>query len=230
MRGLTGAGPDRVRGSTQAVIAVGAALAAVALFVAAGGSGGTGARDEGPAQSSAMAGPRSDSSDSSDYSDSFASPSSGASERSRRVDAVELLRNDPTVSEAVKRELKPCDGDKYQIDVSYGDLTGAPVDDVVINVMTCADWLGIASYVYRDEGGRFKSVFRSEESPVYAEIDKGTLSVFRQYYEKGDPISSPSGDVVTSYAWKAGRFVPGKPTRDEYSKSAGKGTQPAPDN
>lgn len=56
MRGLTGAGPDRALGSTQAVIAVGAALAALGLFVVACGSGGTGARDEGPAHASAVAG------------------------------------------------------------------------------------------------------------------------------------------------------------------------------
>ncbi|MFD0394313.1 hypothetical protein ACFQ3Z_26235 [Streptomyces nogalater] len=113
------------------------------------------------------------------------------------MDAVALLKRDPQVSPAVKRELKPCDGDDYQVDVSYGDLTDAPVDDVVINVMTCADWVGIGSYVYRDDDGVFKNVFKSEESPVYAEIDRGTLSVTRQYYEQDDPISSPSGDVVT---------------------------------
>ncbi|MFF9771423.1 hypothetical protein ACIGXF_33295 [Streptomyces sp. NPDC053086] len=201
------------------MIAVGAALAALALFVAACGSGGTGARDEGPAHGSAVAG-----------SVTSPSPSPSASQRYRRVDAVALLKSDPQVSGAVKRELKPCDGDKYQVDVSYGDLTDAPVDDVVINVMTCADWVGIASYVYRDEGGAFKNVFKSEESPVYAEIDRGTLSVFRQYYEQGDPISSPSGDVVTPYTWKAGRFAPGKPTRNEYSNAADGGAQPAPDN
>ena len=221
MRGLTGAGPDRVRGSTQAVIAAGTALAALALFLAlflaACGSGGTGARDEGPARGSAVAG-------------SVASPSPSSVQKYRRVDVVELLRNDPQVSEAVKRELKPCDGDKYQVDVSYGDLTDATVDDVVVNVMTCADWVGVASYVYRDEDGRFTNVFKSEDSPVYAEIDQGTLSVFRQYYEKDDPISSPSGDIVTPYTWKGGRFVPGKPTRNEYSNAGGGGAQPAPDN
>ncbi|MBL1107116.1 hypothetical protein JK361_21330 [Streptomyces sp. 5-8] len=201
------------------MIAVGAALAALALFVAACGSGGTGARDEGPAHGSAVAG-----------SVTSPSPSPSPSQRYRRVDAVELLKNDPQVSEAVKRELKPCDGDKYQVDVSYGDLTEATVDDVVVNVMTCADWVGIASYVYQDQNGRFTNVFKSEDSPVYAEIDKGTLSVFRQYYEEDDPISNPSGDIVTPYTWKSGRFVAGKPTRNEYSNATGGGTQPTSDN
>ncbi|GGR92907.1 MULTISPECIES: hypothetical protein [Streptomyces] len=197
------------------MIAVGSALAALALFLAACGSGGTGARDEGPAHASAAA-------------VAGASPSASAFGKFRRVDAVALLKRDPQVSPAVKRELKPCDGDDYQVDVSYGDLTDAPVDDVVINVMTCADWVGIGSYVYRDDNGVFKNVFKSEESPVYAEIDRGTLSVTRQYYEQDDPISSPSGDVVTPYTWKAGRFVPGKPTRNEYGKSADGSPRPVP--
>ncbi|MEU3952049.1 hypothetical protein [Streptomyces achromogenes] len=197
------------------MIAVGAALAALALFLAACGSGGTGARDEGPAHASAAA-------------VAGASPSASAFGKFRRVDAVALLKRDPQVSPAVKRELKPCDGDDYQVDVSYGDLTDAPVDDVVINVMTCADWVGIGSYVYRDDKGVFRNVFKSEESPVYAEIDRGTLSVTRQYYEQDDPISSPSGDVVTPYTWKSGRFVPGKPTRNEYGKSADGSPRPVP--
>ncbi|MFB0615983.1 hypothetical protein [Streptomyces sp. AGS-58] len=217
MRGLTGAGPDGVRGSTQAVIAVGAVLAALALFAAACGSGGTGARDEGPAHASAMAG-------------AVASPAPSPSGKYRRVDPVALLNHDPEVSGAVKRELKPCDGDEYPVDVSYGNLTGGPVDDVVVNVLTCADAVGVGSYVYREDGGAFTNVFKSEESPVYAEIDQGVLSVTRQYYEQGDPISSPSGEIVTPYTWRAGRFVQGKPTRNEYSKSAGGGPTPAPDN
>ncbi|KOV97661.1 hypothetical protein [Streptomyces sp. NRRL B-3648] len=217
MRGLTGTGPEGVRGSTQAVIAVGAALAALALFVAACGSGGTGARDEGPAHASAMTG-------------AAASPSPGPAERYQRVDPVALIKGDPEVSGVVKRELKPCNGDEYPVDVSYGNLTDGPVDDVVVNVLTCADAVGIGSYVYRDDDGSFQNVFKSEESPVYAEIDQGVLSVTRQFYEKGDPISTPSGEIVTPYRWSSGRFAPGKSARTEYSKAAGGGPTPAPDN
>jgi hypothetical protein len=197
------------------VIAVGTALAALALSLAACGSGGTGAGPRAHAWGA--------------HAPAAPSPSpSTAFGKFRRVDAVALLKRDPGVSAAVKRELKPCDGDDYQVDVSYADLTDAPVDDVVINVMTCADWVGIGSYVYRDENGVFRNVFKSEESPVYAEIDRGTLSVTRQYYEQDDPISSPSGDIVTPYTWKAGRFVPGKPTRNEYGKSADGTPRPVP--
>ncbi|MFS4096867.1 hypothetical protein [Streptomyces sp. AF1A] len=199
------------------IVAV-ASIAALALFLGACGTGGTGARDEGPAHASAVAG-------------AVASPPpSPTSGRYRRVDAVALLKRDPAVSAAVKRELKPCSGNEYPVDVSYGNLTGATVDDVVVNVLTCADAVGIGSYVYRNESGTFKNVFKTEESPVYAEIDQGQLSVTKQFYEKGDPISSPSGEIVTSYKWKAGRFAAGQSVRNEYSKSAGDGATPAPDN
>jgi len=201
-----------------AVIAAVASVTALALFAAACGTGGMGARDEGPAHASAVAG-------------AVASPSPSPSDpdKYRKVDAVQLLKRDPAVSATVKRELKPCSGDEYPVDVSYGDLTGDSVDDVVINVLTCADAVGIGSYVYRDESGTFTNVFRTEESPVYAEIDQGRLSVTRQYYEKGDPISSPSGEIVTPYTWKTGRFTPGKSVRNEYSKSAGEAPTPVAD-
>ncbi|MFJ9930983.1 hypothetical protein SAMN04490357_4456 [Streptomyces misionensis] len=219
MRGLTGPGPEPARGSLLAVIAAVASVTALALFAAACGTGGMGARDEGPAHASAVAG-------------AVASPSPSPSDpdKYRKVDAVRLLKQDPAVSAAVKRELKPCSGDEYPVDVSYGDLTGNSVDDVVVNVLTCADAVGIGSYVYREQSGVFKNVFRTEESPVYAEIDQGRLSVTRQYYEKGDPISSPSGEIVTPYTWKTGRFAPGKSVRNEYSKSAGEVPSPVPDN
>ncbi|ARP70817.1 hypothetical protein LK07_14715 [Streptomyces pluripotens] len=200
------------------MIAAVASITALALFAAACGTGGTGARDEGPAHASAVAG-------------AVASPVPSPSGTYRRVDAVALLLRDPAVSESVKRGLKPCTGHEYPLDVSYGDLTGGPVDDVVINVLTCADAVGIGSYVYRDEKGTFENVFKTEESPVYADIEEGQLSVTRQFYEKGDPVSSPSGEIVTPYRWKGGRFVPGKSVRNEYSKSAGLGTvAPAEDN
>ncbi|MFJ6669098.1 hypothetical protein [Streptomyces sp. NPDC091383] len=220
MRGLTGPGSTPTRGSWLAVIAAVASVTALALFVGACGTGGLGARDEGPAHASAVAG-----------AGAVASPAPSPSDpdKYRKVDAVQLLKSDPAVSAAVKRELKPCSGNEYPVDVSYGDLTASPVDDVVINVLTCADAVGVGSYVYRDDSGTFKNVFRTEESPVYAEIDQGRLSVTRQYYEKGDPISSPSGEIVTPYRWKAGRFAPGKSVRNEYSKSAGQAPTPVPD-
>lgn len=202
------------RGTLQAVITAVAVLAALALFVSACGTGGTGARDEGPARSDSVAG--------------AASPAVSAT--AARVDAVRLVKDDPTVSADVKRELKPCVGDEYPVDVSYGDLTGASSDDVVVNVLTCGDAVGIGSYVYREEGGSYQNVFKAEEPPLYAEIDRGALVVTRQVYERGDPLSSPSGEEVTTYLWTADHFVRKYSTRTDYSKAVDGEPTPVPDN
>ncbi|MFG2359585.1 hypothetical protein [Streptomyces sp. NPDC048521] len=216
MRGLTWAGPDQVRGSSLAVIAAVASITALSLFVAACGTGGTGARDEGPAHASAVAG-------------AIASPSPSPSGSHRRVDAVGLVKKDPTVSATVKRELKPCSGDDYPVDVSYGDLTGGSVDDVVVNVVTCGDWVGIGTYVYRDVGGTYRNVFKAEESPVYSEIDGTDLTVTKQVYDTDDPVSNPSRETVITYRWRAGRFARMSSHETDYSKVGGDAT-PAPDN
>lgn len=206
MRGLTGAGPDRARGSSLAVIAAVASIAALALFVAACGAGGTGPRDEGPAHASAVAG-------------SVASPSPSPSEKYRRVDAVDLIKKDPAVSGTVKRELKPCSGDDYPVDVTYGDLTGGSVNDVLVNVTTCGDYVGIAAYVYREENGTFTNVFKNEESPVYAEIDGADLTVTKQVYDTDNPVSNPSRETVITYGWRSGRFVQTQIHETDYSKT-----------
>jgi hypothetical protein len=206
LRGLTGAGPDRARGSSLAVIAAVASIAALALFVAACGAGGTGPRDEGPAHASAVAG-------------AVASPSPSPSEKYRRVDAVDLIKKDPAVSGTVKRELKPCSGDDYPVDVTYGDLTGGSVNDVLVNVTTCGDYVGIATYVYREENGTFTNVFKNEESPVYAEIDGADLTVTKQVYDTDNPVSNPSRETVITYGWRSGRFVQTQIHETDYSKT-----------
>ena len=118
--------------------------------------------------------------------------------------------------------------DEYPVDVSYGNLTAGSSDDVVVNVLTCGDAVGIGSYVYREEGGSYKNVFKAEEPPVYAEIDRGDLVVTRQVYEKGDPVSSPSGENVITYRWTTGHFVRKYTTRTEYSKAVGGDPTPVP--
>ncbi|MBV2354603.1 LppP/LprE family lipoprotein [Streptomyces sp. J2-1] len=192
-----------------------AGIAALALFVAACGTGGTGARDEGPAHASAVAG-------------AVPSPPPSPSESYRRVDAVALIKKDPAVSETVKRELKPCSGHDYPVDVSYGHLTGSTADDVVVNVLTCADAVGIGSYVYQDVDGVYRNVFHTEESPVYAEIDQDTLTVTKQVYKKDDPITAPSGEDVITYDWKGGRFVEGRVVHTDYGSAAGADPSPEP--
>ncbi|MEV6618487.1 hypothetical protein AB0N31_32440 [Streptomyces sp. NPDC051051] len=215
--GLTEAGPSPARSTFQAVTTALAVLAAVGLFLSSCATGGTGARDEGPAHAEAVVG-------------ATASPSSTPTDTPDRTDAVRLVKDDPEVSEEVKRELKPCVGDEYPIDVSFGDLTGGTESDVVVNVLTCGDAVGVGSYVYRRTSGRYENVFKTEEPPVYAEIDRGDLVVTKQVYEKGDPVSSPSGENVITYRWTAsGRFVKEYSWHNDYSSVVGDDATPVPE-
>ncbi|MEW1646268.1 hypothetical protein [Streptomyces sp. NPDC091219] len=193
-----------------------AVLAALALLVSGCATGGTGARDEGPAHSDSVAGAA-----------QAATPSPSATVDDH-VNAVKLVMDDPKVSTAVKHELKPCVADEYAVDVSYGMLTGGTANDVVVNVMTCGDAVGIGSYVYRETGGAYENVFKAEEPPVYAEIDRGDLVITKQVYEKGDPVSSPSGENVITYRWTSGRFVQEYSTHNEYSNAVGGDASPVP--
>ncbi|MFE6282328.1 hypothetical protein [Streptomyces sp. NPDC057877] len=216
MRGLTDPGSSPARPTLRAVSAAMAAFTAVALLVSACGSSGTGARDEGPAGSDTVAG-------------AVASPSVAApSAAPKRVDAVRLVKADPLVSAAVKRDLKPCTADEYPVDVSYGELTGGSASDVVVNVLTCGEAIGVGSYVYRAGDGGYENVFRAEEPPVYAEIDRGDLVVTKQVYGRGDPVSNPSGENVITYHWTEDRFIERYRTHNEYGTVAGEPT-PVPE-
>ncbi|MFI0998813.1 hypothetical protein ACIP10_08955 [Streptomyces galbus] len=222
--GLTDPGPTpdrpgttRAPGALQAAGTAVAVLAALAFLVSACATGGTGARDEGPAHADAAGG------------SAKVSASAAPSDTPERVDAVRLIKQDPAVSTEVKRELKPCVGDEYPIDVSYGDLTGGSASDVVVNILTCSDTVGVGAYVYRERDGRYENVFKAEEPPVYAEIDRGDLVVTKQVYERGDPVSSPSGENVITYHWRAGRFTEAYRTHNDYSNVVGGDATPAPE-
>ncbi|NGO15292.1 hypothetical protein G5C60_48865 [Streptomyces sp. HC44] len=217
MRGLDtgpGTGAPQARGALKAAITAVAVLAALGLLVSACATGGTGARDEGPARSDSV-------------SVGAATPSASPSGAAPRVDAVRLLKDDPKVSTAIKRDLKPCVADEYPVDVSYGNLTGGSANDVVINVLTCGDAVGVGSYVYREQGDEYENVFKAEEPPVYAEIDRGDLVITQQVYEKGDSVTLPSGEEVITYRWTAGRFSEQDRTHNDYSKVVG-GETPTP--
>lgn len=216
--GLTDADPSPGRGTMQAAFTAVAVLAALALFVSACATGGTGTRDEGPAfaesssstdMAAGAAASASPSSAPASAPSAFASDPDSGSDSLSHTTAVKLVKSDPLVSAEVKDDLKPCVADEYPLDVAYGDLTGGSSDDIVVNVLTCGDGVGVGSYVYHEERGAYENVFSAEESPVYAEIDSsGNLVVSRQLYEKGDPVSSPSGEDVITYRWSsAGHFV-----------------------
>ncbi|MBC2903907.1 hypothetical protein [Streptomyces cupreus] len=222
MRGLASDATEATgaRGTTQAVITALAVFAALALSVSACATGGTGARDEGPAHDESVAGaavaPQ-------------GSPSPSSAGRPGQAEVVRLIKSDPKISTEVKRDLKPCTADDYPIDTSYGELTGGTSEDVVVNVLTCGDGVGVGSYVYREQNGTYENVFKAEEPPVYAQIDRGDLVVSKQVYEKGDPVSSPSGENVITYRWSEGRFAQEYFWHNDYGTVVGDEPSPVPD-
>ncbi|MFI0238097.1 hypothetical protein [Streptomyces sp. NPDC016845] len=225
---------DRIRRALRVLRAGSSAiagLAAVGLFVgflAACSAGGTGARDEGPARTDPVG--SAESAATATATAKAPSPSSSSSSSAQApdtVDAVRLLKHDPKVSSDIKRDLKPCVADEYPVDVSYGNLTGGASNDVLVNVMTCGDAVGIGTYVYQDDAGSYRNVFQAEEPPVYAEIDRGDLVVTKQVYEKGDSVSSPSGEEILTYRWSGDGFAQESRTHNAYSHAVD-GASPAP--
>ncbi|MER6446377.1 hypothetical protein ABT227_14435 [Streptomyces venezuelae] len=197
-------------------------LVGTAVFAVGCATGGTGLRDGGPARTEAVA---------------KATPSGPAPEESasaasgrplKKVDPVGLLMKDPKVSSEVKRDLKPCSGKEYPVDVSYGRITGSPVVDIVVNVLSCADALGRGTYVYRADGATYENVFSDEQPPVYAEIDRGDLVVTKQVYGKSDALAFPSGEDVITYRWNGEKFTEQDRVHSEYSNVVDGGVQPAP--
>ncbi|WP_240108937.1 hypothetical protein [Streptomyces sp. MUM 203J] len=194
--------------------AMAAGLAALGLLAtAACSTGGTGARDAGPAPTDqgapGMAAPV---------------PAASASPTLKRVDAVRLIKDDPKVSDRVKADLKPCAADVYPVDTSYGNLTDTGAPDVVVNVLTCGDAVGIGTYVYRpsEDGERgYENVFTLEEPAVYSTIDRGDLIVTKQRYERDDPVAYPSGEDVITFRWTSDRFTQHDLVQTEYNKAVG---------
>lgn len=191
-------------------------LAAFGVLLTACSTGGTGSRDEGAARA-----------DTSAPSSSVASPapSSGAGYTADRPDPIALLKADPKIGDRVRESLKPCSADAYPVDTSYGNLTGGAAPDVVVNVMTCGDAVGIGTYVYRKAAAdqEYANVFKAEDAAVYATIDRGDLIVTKQIYAKGDPVAYPSGEDVLTYRWAGNKFTQHDWVHNEYSKAVGDG-------
>ncbi|MFF4869956.1 hypothetical protein [Streptomyces sp. NPDC000961] len=215
------AGRRRPRRTVRAAGATATAgLVAVGLSLAACSTGGTGSRDEGAARTDGIA-----------AAAPTPSPSAATGPQSaERVDPIELLKGDPKLGERFKADLKPCAADSYPVDASYGNLTDAAAPDVVVNVMTCGDGIGIGTYVYRDRSGGYENVFTAEDAAVYATIDRGDLIVTKQVYAKGDPVAYPSGEDVITYRWTGSRFTQHDWVHNDYSRSVGEGEglEPAP--
>ncbi|MEU9701063.1 hypothetical protein [Streptomyces sp. NPDC047981] len=221
MRGLgaridgdDGSGGPRRRTLTAASITAVTVLAAVAVLLTACSTGGTGSRDEGAARTDAVA--------SASPAPVSPSPSSGQMP-AERVDPIALLKADPKIGPRLKDDLKPCVADAYPVDTSYGNLTGGTSPDVVVNVMTCGDAVGIGTFVYRENGDGYKNVFMVEDAAVYATIDRGDLVVTKQVYAKGDPVAYPSGEDVITYRWSGSKFSQHDWVHNDYSRAVGDG-------
>ncbi|MER6309806.1 hypothetical protein ACWCXK_33285 [Streptomyces sp. NPDC001739] len=159
-------------------------------------------------------------------------PSPTSSAGYKKVDAVRLMRDDPKVGADVKKSLyKPCAADEYPVEVTYASLTGGSSPDVIVNVMTCADSVGIGSYVYRRNSGAkdgYDNVYANEQPSVSAAVNKGQLEISKQTYAAGDKVCCPSGEDVTTYRWAGGRFRQDNEYHTDYSKTT-VDSIPAPD-
>ncbi|MGW6705761.1 hypothetical protein ACWGDE_12850 [Streptomyces sp. NPDC054956] len=209
-------------------------LAGTVLFAAGCATGGTGLRDGGPARTESVAKTAPPSSAPSEHTGSFApaTPATPAPQASgkpgKKIDPIALIMADPKVGAEVKRDLKPCTGKEYPVDVSYGKVTGGPAVDIVVNVLSCADALGRGSYVYRADDGKYENVFSDEQPPVYAEIDRGDLVVTKQVYGKSDALSYPSGEDLITYRWNGEKFTEQDRVHTDYSNVVDGGAAPAP--
>ncbi|MCP3758475.1 hypothetical protein [Streptomyces sp. TBY4] len=205
-------------------------LVGTVLFAVGCSTGGTGLRDGGPARTEQVAKTGAPSAAPSPQdADSTAPLTSQASGRpAAKVDPIALVKADPKISAEMKRELKPCSGKEYPVDVSYGKVTGGPEVDIVVNILSCADALGIGSFVYRADGASYQNVFSDEQAPVYAEIDRGDLIVTKPVYGKSDAFSYPSGEDLITYRWNGERFTEQDRVHTDYSNVVDGGTLPAP--
>ncbi|WP_436846940.1 hypothetical protein [Streptomyces atratus] len=187
-------------------------LAVFALLAVSCSTGGTGTRDEGPAGTQPVA---------------QATPSAAAPSTAKpvpQVDPVRLVKRDSRVSERVRTDLKPCTGNEYPVDSSYGRLTGGPSPDVVVNVMTCGDAVGVGTYVYRRQSnGAYENIFTTEQPAVYGTIDRGDLVVTTQVYEKKDTVAYPSGEEVVTYHWANNRFTEHDRVHNDFNRAVGNG-------
>ncbi|MEU5401185.1 hypothetical protein ABZ348_18060 [Streptomyces sp. NPDC005963] len=192
-------GGRRAAGSAAVVV-----LAAFGMFAAACSAGGTGVQDEGSAHAETA------------KSTPSTSVSAGGSQQVSRVNPVLLVKADPKVSKRIKSDLRPC-GRDYPVDTTYGNMTGGTSPDVVVNVLSCVDSVGVGTYVYRMNGTQYENVFASEEPAVVSAIDRGDLVVTKQVWVGDDPVEEPSAEEVTTYHWTGGRFAQLHWVRNEYS-------------
>lgn len=123
------------------------------------------------------------------------------------TEVVSVIRRDPKVSAHVKRGLKPCQGELYPVGIGYARATHGQQADLVVNVTSCTDSVGVGAYVYRrSSSGALVNVFSAERPPVWAEFRNGMLEVTRDVYVGDEPLCCPSGRDIVTYGWQDGVF------------------------
>ncbi|MBH5335672.1 hypothetical protein IHE55_13050 [Streptomyces pactum] len=225
MRGLTKATPSRTAWITGGAVAALAAAGGLALVGC--GAGSEGLRKEGRADTTEV-GEATPGAYSGSAKDDTPSASPGESAPPAEVDAVRLVKDDPKVNADLKANLKPCttDGKEYPVDVAYGALTGKKATDVVVTVMTCADGIGIGSYVYRKRGDAYENVFVDERAPLFAGIDKKGRLTVTQLVSSSSDAAWPAGEDTIVFEWS--------PSKEQFTESSrirtdyGEGTEPEP--
>jgi hypothetical protein len=118
-----------------------------------------------------------------------------------------LVSSDANVSEKVRQGLAPCADSHYPVVTDAGDLTAGDGPDLVVNVMTCQDDVGVGAYVYRRVGGKYENVFTDERPPVYVNVVGRRLEIIHEVYQVDDPDWAPAGQESAFYAWRADGFV-----------------------
>ncbi len=178
----------RLRPGTAAM----GALTCACVVVTGCGTTGTGVRREGPAPSPTVKRP--------------STAMAPAIARDPQALAT-MVRRDSSVSQDVREDLTPCAGNTYPMATDTGDLTEGDGPDLVVNVTTCGDGLGVAAYVYRMVNGKYQNVFADERPPVYGSVEDGQLQIIHEVYKVDDPVTFPTGQESVLYAWRGGRFV-----------------------
>ncbi|WP_329135079.1 hypothetical protein OG552_20735 [Streptomyces sp. NBC_01476] len=177
-----------------APIATATALTCACAVVAGCGTNVTGARREGPAPRASLRTP------------AVAAPAIAADPAA----LAGMVRRDRSVSADIRKELAPCSGDEYPLDTDAGDLTAGDGPDLVVNITTCGDGLGIGAYVYRMVGGKYRCVFADEKPPVYGSVDDGRLQVVHEVFRDDDDtvaVAYPTGEESATYSWRGDHFV-----------------------
>lgn len=190
-------------------IATAAGAAAIALcgvlIAIASCTGSGGVREEGIVSTAASASAKAYAT----HNAKSPAPSSAMSAAEATTDPVGLVKADPKVATDIREDLVACgdSADSYPVDTHFGDLTDSRTDDMIVNVSTCADGVGIGSYVYQLKNGTYQNIFADEQPPVVAEISGSELKVTHQVYEPQDPVSNPSGEDITTYRWTGSGFT-----------------------